>query len=107
MEANLNRAPIDASDPDNLDFAEVENADWDITALSKDSNGMKTDLEEKQNKEAYQDTMDIDIKNIQNFKISTNFIQSNGGQSTKLYKNSSLMKLTFSKIFFWNIARII
>ena len=27
LEANLNRAPIDASDPDNLDFAEVENAD--------------------------------------------------------------------------------
>ena len=96
MEANLTGAPIYASNIDDLAVAEEENLDKDITTLAKASNVMEIDLDEEHRKEAYQDTKTLILKTSTKFKIATNIIQNNGRQSTKLYNNSSLTKLTFS-----------
>ena len=44
LEADLTVAPIDASNTDDLDLAEVANSDEAITSEAKDSNEMEIDL---------------------------------------------------------------
>ena len=51
---------------------------------------MKIYLKEERNKEAYQQTLNIDIENINKIEISTNIIKQRGGKSMKLYNNNSL-----------------
>ena len=63
-------APIDATNLEVPEVAVEENSDEDITAgakftkINKASNEMEIDLEEEQKTEAYQDTLNIDIENI-------------------------------------------
>ena len=44
LEADLSGAPIDASNPDNLEVTEEENTDESTTVVSKAYNGMEIDL---------------------------------------------------------------
>ena len=106
MEANLTGAPIDASNTDNLVVAEEANDYEAIASVAKSSNDMEIDIEEEHKIEAYQETMNIDIENIETFKLATNNIQNSGGKPTKLYNKSSLMKMTFFRRIFKGIARI-
>ena len=62
--------------------------------------------EEEQKIEAYQETSNIDIEKLKNFKISINIIKHLGVKSTKLYKNNYLKKLTLFQRIFFNSARI-
>ena len=48
----------------NLAVAEEANVDESITAIYKAINEMEIDLEEEHNTEVYQETMSIDIENI-------------------------------------------
>ena len=64
MEDNLTGAPIDASNYDSLVVAEEAKADEAITEVSEANNEIKIDLEEEHKTEAYQETMNIDIENI-------------------------------------------
>ena len=64
MEANLTGSPIYASNPDNLAVAEDANSDKTTTAVAKSSNEMEIDFEEEHKREAYKETMNIDIENI-------------------------------------------
>ena len=81
-------------------MAERKNSDEGITAVAKASNEMKIDIEEEHNTEAYQETMNIDIENIDKIENSHKYYTKNEGQSTKLYNKSSLMKLTYLQIIF-------
>ena len=54
----------ESSNTDNLTVAEKGNVDWFITAEASDGNDMKIDLKDKQNTEAYEEKMRIDIENI-------------------------------------------
>ena len=65
MEANLTRATIDVSNNDNLAVAEYVNADEAITELAKARNEMEIDTKEEHKTEAYQETMNTDIENIE------------------------------------------
>ena len=67
LEANLAGAPIDASNHDDLAVAEEVNADESITAVAKDRNEMGINIEEEHNKEAYKETMNIYIENMDKF----------------------------------------
>ena len=45
-------------------MAEEGNADEAITEVSKDSKGMETYIKDEQKTEAYEETMNIDIENV-------------------------------------------
>ena len=60
---------------------------------------MEIDIEEEYKTEAYQQTMNIDTENTEKLKIVTNIIENDGGQSTNLNNNSSLMKQKKFQIF--------
>ena len=64
MEATLTGSPIDTSNTDDLEVDEEENADESITKLAKSINEMENYLEEENKTEAYQETMNIYIENI-------------------------------------------
>ena len=66
-----------------------------VSKIYKSSDKMEIDLEDKRNKEAYKVTLNIDIEISTKLKISTKTMKHIGGQYTKLYNNSSLMKLIF------------
>ena len=86
LEADLTGAPKQASNNDDVDLAEVSNANEDITAEAKASNEIENDLKEEQNKKSYKETMKIDIENINTIeKRHKVYIQNDGGLSTKLY----------------------
>ena len=51
-------------------MAEEVNANEAITVVSKPSNEIEIDIIEERNKEAYRDTMNIDIKNINTIEKS-------------------------------------
>ena len=106
LEDNLTGAPINAPNTDNQSVATEESSVGATTILAKASNDIEIDLEEEHKIEAYQVKMNIDIENINKIEKVTNIIQNNGGQTIKLYKNISLMKLTFSKYIYFNIEKI-
>ena len=64
LEAELTGALKKTSNTDNLAVAEEANVDYAITAEAKASNQMEIYLKDKQNIEAYEETMDIYIENI-------------------------------------------
>ena len=64
LEDYLTGALEDDSNTNDADLAEVENADKSITAVYKARNEMGIDLKEEQKTQAYKETMDIDIENI-------------------------------------------
>ena len=64
LKANLTGSPIDASNTDYSAVAEEANSDEAITAVAKSRNETEIDLEEEHNTEAYQETINIDILNI-------------------------------------------
>ena len=64
LEDNLTGTQMDASNTDNLAVAEGANTNEAITAVHKYRNDMEMYLEEEYKIEAYQETMQIDIENI-------------------------------------------
>ena len=64
LEAELAGSLKENSNNENLTVAEETNADEAITEVSKDSNRMEIYLKDEQNTEAYEETMNIDIENV-------------------------------------------
>ena len=64
MKANLTGAPIYASNFYYLAVAEESNDDEAITEVDKAINETEIDLEEEHKTEAHQETMEIDIEEI-------------------------------------------
>ena len=64
LEANLTGSPIDNSNTDDSEVSEEANYDEAVNTVAKDSNDMGIDLEEEHKTEENQETIDIDIKNI-------------------------------------------
>ena len=64
LEENLIGKPIYALNPEDLAVSEEANSDKATTAVANANNELEIDLEEKQNTEAYKETMNIDIENI-------------------------------------------
>ena len=64
LKANQTGSRIDASNLEYLVVAEETNSDEAITAVSKANNNMEIDIEEEHNTEAYQETINIHIENI-------------------------------------------
>ena len=64
LEAELAGSLKENSNNDNLTVAEETNADEAITEVSKDSNRMEIYLKDEQNTKTYEETMNIDIENV-------------------------------------------
>ena len=64
MEAELAGSLKENSNNDNLTVAEETNPDEAITEVSKDSNRMEIYLKDEQNTKTYEETMNIDIENV-------------------------------------------
>ena len=64
LEAELTGAPKETSNTDNSEVAEEKNVDESITAEAKAINEMENYLKDEQNTKSYEDTMNIDIENI-------------------------------------------
>ena len=79
LEADLTGAPIDVSNTDDSEVAEEANADESTTEVAKARNETDIDLTEEQNTEAYRETMNIDIENI-------NTIENRHKPYTKLWR---------------------
>ena len=65
-------------------MAEEANFDEAVTAESKAINDMEIYLKEELKKQAYKETMNMNIEKLSQLKIETKYIQLNGGQYTKL-----------------------
>ena len=64
LEADLTGSPIDDLNTDDSAVAEEANPDESITAVAMASNEMEIDLKKGLNTEAYKETMNIEIENI-------------------------------------------
>ena len=64
LEAELTGALKETSNTDNLAMAEEANIDEAITVEAKASNQMEINLKDNKNTKAYEETMKIDIENI-------------------------------------------
>ena len=99
-------SPIYDTNPEVSEVDVEANYDEDITAganfgkINESIDDMEIDKKEERKTESYKVIFNIDIENIENFKISAILIKDIGGQSTKLYNKSSLMKLKFSQRIF-------
>ena len=90
-EAELNEAPK-TSNTDNLAVAEDANVDEAVTSEAKTSNNTEIYLKEERKKQAYKETMNIDIEKLTHSKIKTKYIQLKGGKYTKLQNQSFFKK---------------
>ena len=73
---------------------EEANVDESITAETKASNKMENYLKYEQNTKAYEETMNIYIKNINRIEKRNKVYKNNGEKSTKLYNQILKGKLT-------------
>ena len=83
MKAKLTESPKQTSNTDNYTVSEEENVDEAFTAEAKDRNDIEIDLKEEQKTQAYKQTIDIDIENINTFE-KINKLYTN--QWRKIYK---------------------
>ena len=59
---------------------------------------MEIDLKDKQNAKDYEETMNIDIENINTIENRNKVYTKTVGQSMKLYNQNVLIKLTYLRV---------